>query len=175
MVDFSNLGKKLVDAASSDILAALHEQNQLLTKLVAYNSFEQSDTDKVHIINFDFGVLLPAAVATLNQIIIPAKIDYEIHLYRYFVTPTTRNMMFFTLHGGTIQEPKPILVGNLGLSTEANPWVGENFNKPIIFKEGIEVRWTWVTKTPPVVGEGNLTVNGVYYSRKAQPSWTSQS
>ena len=106
-MEFDDILKKvkatLTDpTTSSDIVQVLQDQNNLLARLVANAEFDKSETDQIHIVPFHLEKMMPDKAATFNDVIVPAKPGYEIHVYDWSISldPNTSTAMVFSMHTG---------------------------------------------------------------------------
>lgn len=169
---------------SGDILEAMREQNQLLARLVAFNEFSMSDTDRTHRIPIDIDIVLPDRVTNFDTLVIPKKLGYEIHITNWCCgqgaggSPPTGTMRL-SLHYGAFAKnnERSFLVYNLRLFTSVYHSTDHVFgNLPIawIIPEGFDFLATWLKETAVFNPSfGTLNVTGYYYSRKNQPQWIS--
>lgn len=182
----NNIKSKVADpTTSSDVLEILNIQTQLLQKLVAYNTFEQTDTDKPQLNSFNLHVNIPANTIVIGSAIVPARKGFEIHV----------NTWFASIHGGV---GTASLLWSLGanLNPRAN-WVAygpkyllhdlymtfanevqhDHVQYPIpqIFTEDdgdLQFAVDVVPGGPAQTPSLDIIVSGNYYSRKNNPAWT---
>lgn len=193
MVDLSNIISKVStkfsnelndSSTTEDIVDLLHRQNLLLQRLVDFNDFNQSDTDKTHIEHFNFHVAVPANTIALGTTIVPALLNHEIYVDGWSISihgGMTASTSLFTLGIGLKPKtnyneyPQAYLIHDLYMSYNGTQNAHVDYSHPrIVIEDRGDVQFA-IDQVPSGPGSTpalDVIVYGRYYDRKNQPSWT---